>query len=272
MGLGKMTEIKLVAVDLDGTLLNSESNISPQNSARLRKASDNGARIVFATTRNHYYTIPFCQQLDLSDPIICSNGAQIHASPVGPLWANYLLPIGVARIITQIADRNKWELSTTVGSTIHLRQREGQKLGFWKPNYKIVKNNEDALVDDPIKILVWQPEAIRYFEKLCADEFSDVVQTEIHYKPNGKLSSLGIFHPMANKGNALSRVLEILAIDRKNVMAIGDNTSDIKMFSVAGISVAMENGTEDAKRQADVIAPGNDDNGVAWAFDQYIFG
>ena len=110
----------------------------------------------------------------------------------------------------------------------------------------------------------------RLFEKFCEDELGDVVQTEIYYETTGELHSLGIFPPMANKGDALLYVLDRLSISGENAMAIGDNTNDLGMFSVAGISVAMGNGTEEAKRQADIVAPSNDNNGVAWALNRYI--
>lgn len=265
-----MADIKLVAIDLDGTLLNSMGKVSIQDANKLREASNAGIRIVISTTRNHYYTSPLCQELGLSEPLICANGAQIYASPTGSLWMNHTIPIDVARKMAQIADKNKWEICTTVGSTTYWRQRKGQKLGFLRDNIEVVKKNEDAIINEPLRILTWQPNAIKCLIEFCSNELSGIVRTEAYYAQNGEIESLGIFHAMANKGDALLHVLEKLSISQKNAMAIGDNTNDLEMFSIAEVSVAMGNGTKEVKKQADAIAPSNNNNGVAWALDKYI--
>ena len=132
--------------------------------------------------------------------------------------------------------------------------------------------NADGVVGDAIRILVWQPEAIRAFREMCETEFSDSSYTTTFYKPDGSLNSLGVFAQGADKGHAMQLVLENLSIPVSEVMAVGDNDNDIPLFSRAGFKVAVSNGTQSLKDRADVIAPTNDEDGVAWAINKYVLG
>ncbi len=100
--------------------------------------------------------------------------------------------------------------------------------------------------------------------------FSMSCKTEVYYKPTGEFHSFGIFPVGADKGTALDYVLRKLSIDRKNVMAIGDNNNDLTMLRVAELTVAMRNGTMKIKRMAKVVAPSNDEDGVVWALKEYV--
>mgnify|MGYP001107470574 FL=1 len=91
----------------------------------------------------------------------------------------------------------------------------------------------------------------------------------MYYGPDGRITSLGVFAPGANKGDALDLVLHRLGITRRHVMVIGDNVNDIPMFTRAQISIAMGNAPEQVKQMATVIAPSNDDEGVAWALKEF---
>ena len=109
-----MSEIKLVAIDLDGTLLNSKSEISNNSVVEIQRIYKMGVHVIITTTRNNFYVCAFCEELGISDPFICSNGAQIYSKPGGTMWKQYTIPFKVASSIAKLADKNNWELSTTV--------------------------------------------------------------------------------------------------------------------------------------------------------------
>jgi hypothetical protein len=266
-----MTPVALLAIDLDGTLLNSEGFISPANCAAIQQAYRRGIRIILATTRNLDSVRAFCQALAINDPVICANGALILEAPFGSIWVFRTIPQEIAQEIARTADNCDWELSITIGEITYLRQRPGQPLGPLSPTSVIVARNGDGIVGTPLRILTWNPEAIEQIRALCQAQFAHACQTETFYKADGRVHSLGIFPHGADKGQALAFVLDKLGIEPTQVMAIGDNNNDLALFTQASIKVAMENGTAALKQQATLIAPTNDEDGVAWAIERVLF-
>jgi len=267
-----MERISLVAVDLDGTLLTSEGSPAPRGAALLGRAARGGVHVVLATTRNADMVQALCRQLEIAGPLISTNGAQVWASPDGPLWACHTIPRQVALAIARLADRRGWELSTTIGAMTYWRQRPGQPLGLIAQNRTVVATNTDAIVGEPLRILASQPEAIAGLRSLCQVAFAGQCRTEIYYRPDGTAHSLGVFAPQADKGTALGLVLERLAVPWEHVLAIGDNPNDLPLFARAGVSVAMANAPDEVRRCASIVAPSNDDEGVAWALERFELG
>lgn len=274
--------IRLISVDLDGTLFRSDGMPAPEGIRQLQAAARRGVQVVFNTTRNAGGVSGLCAQLGLSAPMICTNGAQIFASPAGPIWASYTIPLEVARAIAQLADSRGWEVCTSVGARTYFRQRPGQPLGpvarrsaagaedrQGPPRQVIVPNNEDALTAEPIRMLLHEPEAIAAAKKLAA-QLSQECRTETYYKPDGRLHSLCILPVDADKGTALKLVAGKLEIPLAQVLAVGDNPNDVPMFAAAGASVAMGNAPPHVRAAATVVGPSNDEEGVAWAVLQYV--
>lgn len=265
-----MKKVALIATDLDGTLLNSQKKVSPKTRHLLQQAYRQGVRVVIATTRTVDFVQELCGMLEITDPIICANGAHILSAPFGEVWRNAVIPTDAALTIAQLADDHDWEIYSTIGAMKYLRQRPQQMLGPLSPNTMIVKTNADGIVGPPMRILLWHPAAIEFFRTFCQAELRHDCYTETYYDPNGDVHSLGIFPAGADKGSALALVLDHLNITPDEVLAIGDNDNDIALFSQAGVRVAMGNGTGALKSHATAIAPDHDNDGVGWAIDQFV--
>lgn len=265
-----MKKIALIATDLDGTLLNSHKKVSPKTRRLLQQAYRQGVRVVIATTRTVDFVQELCGMLEITDPIICANGAHILSAPFGEVWRNAAIPTDVALTIAQLADDHDWEIYSTIGAMKYLRQRPQQMLGPLSPNTMIVKTNVDGIVGPPMRILLWHPAAIEFFRTFCRTELRHDCYIETYYEPNGEVHSLGIFPAGADKGSALALVLDHLNITPDEVLAIGDNDNDIALFSQAGVRVAMGNGTGTLKSHATAIAPDHDNDGVGWAIEQFV--
>lgn len=265
-----MLRTKLVAVDLDGTLLTGERTLAPGGVRSLRQAVHQGVYVVLSTTRNPGGTRLFCREIGTDAPMICTNGAQVWGSPEGPVWVCHTIPRKVALTVAQLADARGWELSTTVGAMTYWRQRPGQSLGPYRPRVTVVARNVDAIVGDPVRILVWHPEAVSVIRSLCTAQFADQCYTTTYHHSDGTVESLSISAPQADKGTALRLVLERLEIAPEQAVAIGDNANDIPMFEVAGTSIAMGNALPAIQSQADAVAPDHDDEGVAWAVQRFV--
>jgi HAD superfamily hydrolase (TIGR01484 family) len=268
-------EISLIAVDLDGTLLTSEHVLAPEGVRLLQRAHRAGVRVVLSTTRTPPSALAFWRALQIGDPIICTNGAQIWASPDGPSWAEHTFSRQVALALARLADARGWELSTTVGATSYWRQRPGQPLGPCSPHVTVVRSNATGIAGDPVRILVSQPAAIDGIREMCETRYIGRCQVEVYAGADGVPHSLGVFGPRVTKGAGLALVCRQLGIAHHAVLAIGDNACDLAMFPFAGVRVVMANAPEDVLCRAmalnAVVAPSNDEEGVAWAVRKYVF-
>lgn len=263
-----MSEIRLVALDLDGTLLTSAGTLPSEGAALLAQAAANGVFVILATTRHFDNTLQFYRALGLSAPLVCANGAQVWATADGPLWAEYCIGEECAHAIAQLADEQGWELAVTIGRMVYCRQRPNQPLGLHAPHITVVASNAAAIIGAPLRIMTWQAQAIEGIGAFCKSELHDQCSVELYVNPDGSHQSLGVFASSANKGTALNLVIEQLGVTREQVVTIGDNFNDLPMFACGNVSVAMANAPEAVRREASLIAPSNDDEGIAWALKQ----
>jgi hypothetical protein len=260
---------KLIAVDLDGTLLKNDETLSLKGIKALQQAAQQGILVVIATGRGLQSVRRYAKKLGIFQPVIVVDGAQIFSAPDGHLWQQYTIPMDVARSIAAFADSNNWELTTLIGSTTYYRQRPDQALGELELGRIICGNNTDGIKQAPHRILTHEPDAIpRLWEFCLKSDFMDI-RWQRFYNPDGKIRSLCISPSHANKGQALKYLCRKLNIDLSQTMAIGDYDNDLSMFEVAGRSVAMGNALEHIKAKADRVAPSNEDDGVAWAIEAF---
>ena len=256
-----MNRIALIAVDLDGTLLRSDHRPAPRGAAVLRHAVKRGVRVIIATTRHPARVVEFCTQIGIVEPIICPNGAEIWGSPTGPIWALHPIPLHITQTIVSAATDHGWQLAVTESS---------DPLSETEAAYHLGVPEGWIFTHQPTRILATDPHAIQHIHDLCQTQFADQCRVHIYYRPDGvTLHSVGVFAQQADKEQALSLVMQRLGISGEQVMAIGDNPNDLPMFRVAAVRVAMGNATDDLKQAATVIAPSNDDDGVAWAVEQF---
>lgn len=265
--------IRLIAVDLDGTLHNSAGEPDPQGCQALIEATRRGLRVVIATARTTFHVAGLARSLGLSDPLICANGAQVLAGPDGPLWADHAIPLPTAQAIVALAEQHGWNLIITAGETTYLPARPGQPAGQIAPHRMAVRSPAEALAAGhlPVRILAHQRAAIDGLLDFCDTHGAGCLRPEVYLNPDGSIESLGLFPHLADKGTALRLVLARLAIEPGQVLAIGDNFSDLPMFALAGLAVAMGNAVPEIQLKAGAVAPGNDQAGVAWAVRKFCF-
>lgn len=264
-----MTRFRLVASDLDGTLLNEHGELTQHTIEVIRRVVDQGIRFVLATTRNLYSVRTFADQIGINEPVICSNGAHVLSSPYGTEWAYHTISESTARAIAAFADENNWSLYTTIGDMTYWRQAQHEDPSFGKPELTLVERNSEAITDRPLRIFINDPQGMGALGSYCETNLGEDCYVERYFK-DGELWSLGIFAMQANKQNALEIIQEKLGTSREETMVCGDNPNDIPLFQAGGWRVAMGNAVGELKRLADVIAPTNSEDGVAWALEKYI--
>ena len=281
--------VRLVAIDIDGTLLPTFSQtISSRNAEALRAAQKAGVTVVIATGRRTAYTAPLLEGLGLRAdmPLITSNGAVTRTLGGQPLDRSHLKasvarelcgllrPFGTLVFTFDMVGRGELILEDF--------EQAHQRIALWveanRDAIEIVQPLENALPDghDPIQGMVTGGlERMRQAEKVLKasnlTSFCEAVRTEY---PARDLSIVDLLPPGVSKGWALQRLAARLGIDRKETMAIGDNWNDVNMLEWAGQAVLMGNAAQDLRTMAKTNgwkqAPPNDEDGVAVTLERAL--
>lgn len=274
--------VRLVAIDMDGTLLPAHSQtMSPRTGRSLVAAQAAGITVAIATGRRLAYTLPLIENLGLraDTPLITSNGAVIGTlngevtdrchmeARVARGICGVLRPFGT--VVFTFARPGRGELVLEDLSQAHGR------IALWveanRNAIEVVKPLELALVDgeDPIQgMATGTIEQMRAAERaLKASEWADACDSVCTEYPARDLSILDLLPPGVSKGWALERLAARLGVDRKETMAIGDNWNDVGMLEWAGQGIVMANAAPElralAKMRGWKQTPSSDDDGVA---------
>lgn len=265
--------IKLVAIDLDDTLLNSGLQISPQCKAAIHQVKEKGVIVTLATGRMFVSALPYARQLEsVRDiPIITYQGALVKCSNSGDVFYYRPLPKDKAVEIMQYFKKSKVHFQAYFNDQLCMESltEEGEE-------YSHLAGVEPVIIKDLIgeasrqescKIL-----AVIENEKLLLDmemELRGIYTRELNIT-RSKPYYLEVMDARANKGDALKVIAEHYGIDRKEVLAIGDSYNDMAMIEWAGIGVAMGNARKSVNETADYITASNEEEGVAEALHRFI--
>lgn len=267
--------IKLIAVDLDGTLLDGQKQACRAGADALKRAEMSGVHIVVATARNAESTGWVVGHLDFKGPVITSTGAMILDRMNGEIWESHHVPQHIAQDIAAFADARKWGLAMLVNGVTNYswdRATENQFMGAERNTRVSVESGVAGVTGDVTQMVVRDISVIPEMQAYCHEHHSDLIRCQPFYHADGSLEAIAILPKLANKGDALQSVMEKLGVRAAEVLALGDNDSDIPMFETAGVSACMDNGTGRARGAAHHIAPHHDEEGVAWAINNLVFG
>ncbi len=274
--------VRLVAIDMDGTLLPTFAQvITPRTARALKAAQETGITVAIATGRRTAYTTPLLEGLGLraDTPLITSNGAAVRTLG-GDTLARCQLPSQTARGLCQ--------LLRPFGALVFTFDRPGRgelvledlaqangRIALWveanRNAIEVVKPLEAALVDgeDPIQGMVCGGVSqMRQAEQaIKASEWADSCECVKTEYPARDISILDLLPRGVSKGWVLEKLAALLGVDRKETMAIGDNWNDVDMLEWAGQGVIMGNASGElramAKTRGWTQAPPNDEDGVA---------
>lgn len=265
-----MSSYKLVAIDLDDTLLPDDLTISPRVKEILQKVRDRGVIITLATGRMYRSTLPYAQQLAIEVPLITYHGALIKNSLSGETLCHYPVPLDKAReIISLVKEDFSFHINAYVEDNLYVEGISQEAEGYAKlagvPLYK-VGNLLEFLHREPTKLVLIASEqqldalAIRLKE----------IYSGALYITKSKPNYLEILNVKANKGQALDTLAKLLKINQREIMAFGDSYNDLEMLRYAGTAVVMGNAREEIKEEADYVTLSNNEDGVADALEKLI--
>ena len=260
---------KLIALDLDGTLLNSAMRLSDGNAEALRRAIERGFLVVLATARFYGLAKRTADGLAINTPLICSNGALVKRPADGHELLHLQLDHDLARELVAVGDDRGWEMFTTIGDTTYMQMRPGIIPEKLPGGLKVAERQSDHIDEGaPTCVLVYSEEAVDEIAHRFLPAYEDRARFSFN-RPAGTPYVI-ITHPEADKASALKVVLSELGVAPDECIAMGDSESDLGLLRLAGLGVAMGNSPDEVKRAALHIAPTNDDDGVAWALQRFV--
>jgi len=273
--------IRLLALDIDGTLLDPQFKISTQNLAALRAAHGAGIEIMLATGRRHDYALPIAQELGFPVCLISSNGAVIRSS-AGETFFTDRLPARTASELIQYMDDFRGHAVLTFdrrgNDSLVLERFDdlNRSIARWMETnaqfIQYVSPLEKALTEDPIQAMYCgkvarMEEAQKHIRKASFLDKITVLKTQYDHRD---LCLLDILNRDCSKGHALRRWAEQRSVPREQIMAIGDNHNDLEMLEFAGLPVVMGNASYDLKQNGWKVTASNAEDGVARALEEIL--
>ena len=265
---------KLLVLDVDGTLLNDEREISKRTLAALLKVQQMGVRIVLASGRPTYGLMPLAKTLELGNYggfVLSYNGCQIIKAQNGEILFERRINPEMLPYLEKKARKNGFAIFTYHDDTLITDSPDNEyiKNEALLNNLKIIREDEFSTAIDfaPCKCM------------LVSDKEKALIGLEQHWEKRlpGTLDAfrsepyfLEVVPCGVNKANTLGALLEHLGVTREEVIAVGDGVCDVTMLQLAGMGVAMGHSQDSVKVCADYVTASNEEDGVALAVEKLI--
>lgn len=274
--------IKLICIDMDGTLLNSNHEVTERNKEVLRKAHSKGINIALTTGRIFVSARYYSDLIGINAPVIASNGAYIKNNYEDRAILEGALDKKTAIEIYKIVHKHNLNINFNSWDTL-IREKEVPK------NHAYYIMNKYITEEKRVKFLVTNDiiSTINNFEGTllkgivieekgnkdnlwaAKKEIKEKFKDKLHVVSSGS-DNFEIMDGSISKGNAVLHLAKSLNINKDEIMCIGDSENDISMLKVAGVSVAMGNANEIVKEIADFITDTNNNDGVSKAIEKYV--
>jgi Cof subfamily protein (haloacid dehalogenase superfamily) len=275
--------VRLIALDIDGTLLDSRWQLPEANRAAIAEATRRGIEVALVTGRRYDFAMPVAHQLDCQLTLIVSNGALIR-SKEGRTHLRHLLPKQTAAQVLHLT--TEWREGAAV---IFDRERENQlmletldpddslRYAYYSRNMEFIglaRPLESCLTEDPIQVMLsGRIAAMRKAEaRLRATDFGEGFRLAVTSYERKDFAMIDVIPPGCSKGSSLAEWAALRGIAREEILAIGDNHNDLEMLRFAGIPVVMGNSVRELKNFGWHETGTNDENGVALAIEHFAFG
>lgn len=259
---------KAFFIDIDRTLLNNSGKVSEQTNLAIKKAKENGIKIVIISGRSRMSAINF-KEFSSGIMVNC-NGADIYDVEKNEILYQSVMDSTFCKELYEIAQKGDFVVKFDFGLARAVNKPE------YLENYEIalIENIDDFLKENKVVQIAMCHENLERIEELKKYIHTNTnlkVINQFIWEVNDKVMySIHITNKSVSKGNAMSGMCKYLKIDLSDVVAIGDKANDISMIQMAGFGVAMGNAIEEVKQIADFITTSNENDGVAEALKQII--
>lgn len=268
--------IKLIVVDIDGTIAGRNNAVAPAVKAAIREAIDRGIKVGVATGRMYQSALRFHQEIGANVPVMAYQGAWIQDPETQQVYRHLQVEPAIARELIDYFEQphlpEELSVHVYVDDKLYVKavkQDTEEYIQRSSVTPHRVEDLREVLGTAPTKILAMHSD-VDLIESLLQDLKGRYSRDRLHVT-----TSVPIFlettNPAVNKGTAIDLIArELLGIDASEVMAIGDNYNDVEMISYAGWGVAMGNAPPAVQAQANWVAPSVDKDGVATAIRQFV--
>jgi Cof subfamily protein (haloacid dehalogenase superfamily) len=272
--------VRLIALDIDGTLLDSRWQLSEANRAAIAEATRRGIEVALVTGRRYDFAMPVARKLDSPLTMIVNNGALIR-SKEGRTHLRHLLPLNTAKQVLEVT--RPWREGAAVIFDRPLENQlmlevldpdDSMRYAYYSRNKEFIglaNPLESCLTEDPIQVMLsGRVESMREAEAaLRGAPFVEDFALAVTRYESKDFSMIDLINPACSKGSSLAEWAALRGYAREEVMAIGDNHNDLEMLSFAGIPIVMGNGVAALKTYGWHETGTNDENGVALAIEQF---
>ncbi len=254
---------RLIAIDLDGTLVNQEGTILASSKKAIQRAIDHRMDVTLATGRMYQPSARFAQELQLSLPIICYQGALIRElyGKKNVLW-HKPLPVPIAREVIERVKQIGLHLYAYVDDELYIEETTERAQWYAQRNrveLNLVKELSAFLEREPTEIVAWgEPADI---ERLIACLAADFGPSLLVTKSYPHFCEIG--HPASGKGNALRYLAKLLGIEQSQTVAIGNGPNDMSMLKWAGLGIAIGTAPQEVVAASDWVV--DDETGSSFA-------
>jgi len=261
---------RLLAVDLDGTVMGPGDRISPAVRQALRAARAAGVHVLLATGRTGQSAAVYWRELELDPgPTICFNGAGVLELPAGSWWFRLTLPDGPARAVVAAATERGFLTQVYVGDELWVSREDPRVRRY------VESNHIPAWVRPPAELVRWPSPPIKILVQGEPPDLADLRAVLAEWASVVRIVSsqrdyLEILPQEAGKGRALAAIARRLGVPRASVAAVGDGENDVDMLEWAGLGIAMGQAHPAARAAADVVVPTVQEDGLAQAIYTYI--
>lgn len=256
--------IRLVATDIDGTLIDANGLLPGNTLVALQQAADAGVQLVLATIRKYDSTEPYARLIDRPCILICEGGAVGYALDRTRLF-EYTIPLDLAAHLAALADQHHYQMVITINGT-NFYHHTYTAARFQADPAHLLHSYQQGLSSAPTRMLIRGEQAGQHILSHFAQAPLQIVR---HYR-DGLLHDVVVTAAQATKAQAVRAVCEQLGVPLAQVLAIGDAEADIGMLQQAGIGVAVGNAIPELQAIADWVAPSVDAAGVAAAIQRFV--
>ena len=266
---GMKMQIKLIASDMDDTLLNHDNKISERNANAIRSALAKNVIFMIATGRMFCSARPYALDLGLDVPLVTYNGALVKGAKRGEVFYEHKLNYDTALKVLAYCKEHKYYAQVYIGDDILV-----DKKGKWSAKYSeiigvpITEIGEAVyeIKEAPYKILVMtETEDFQPAWKAFAEKFAGKIVVT-----SSRDNFLELMEPGVNKWEAVKSVAESYKIKPEEIMCIGDSNNDLAMIKNAGVGVAVGNAKDSVKEHAKIVTASNNDDGVAMVVEAIL--
>lgn len=260
-----MPTFDLIALDLDGTLLNTKEEVSPRNRQAIRALLDLGIRVVLVTGRGVDTPIRISKELGLNLPVICCHGALTKDFLANRTLGHVPVPLQYAKPMVEFAESHNLSIALYSEETFYRLTGHALFMDDMRgPAWREVHSFADIMHTAPTFIRFLGAESVEAMDR----KFGDL---PLHFKHETWLDFVecAVTSREATKQRALARLAADFQIPPERVLAIGDSRNDVPMMRWAGMGIAMGNALPEVRQAVKYVTAGNDEDGVAIALERY---